>query len=408
MADKKNVLILTVDAGFGHRSAANALASAFELNYADRVNVTVYNPLDDKKSPALLRETQNEYDKFVRKMPDFYKINYQISGSTVPSALLESSLTVLLFPVVRSMIKRFKPDVVITTHPFFMAPLNAYITLRKLPIPFLTVITDLTNIHRLWFNQGADFCLLPTEEAYDEAMDGGLTPEMCRVTGIPVKPAFSIETRSKSAIRADLGWMPDVTTALVMGSSRIKNLMSSLHVLNHSGLQLQFILVAGGDEQLYQEFTSTEWHTATRIYNFVDEVPLFMKASDLIIGKPGGLTTTEALACGTPFLLVDVTHGQEDGNASYLINHQAGDLAENPIHALEILFHWLQRDHQLLDQLSRNAAALGKPRSAFAVANLAWEAAEKGRSIPSSRLRSWVPRFRELLRAYNISETADN
>jgi len=408
MADKKNVLILTVDAGFGHRSAANAIASAFEIDYADRVNVTVYNPLDDKKAPVLLRETQNEYDKFVRKMPDIYKLNYQFSDSPVPSALLESSLTALLFVVIRSMFKQFKPDVVITTHPFFMAPLNAYLTLRKLPIPFLTVITDLTNVHRLWFNQGADLCLLPTEEAYDEAMAGGLGPEMCRVTGIPVKPAFSTEGRSKSAIRAELGWMTDVTTALVMGSSRIKNLMNSLHVLNHSGLPLQFILVAGGDDKLYQEFNDTEWHTATRIYNFVDQIPLFMKASDLIIGKPGGLTTTEALASGTPFLMVDVTHGQEDGNVSYLINHQAGDLAENPIQSLEILFHWMQRDHQMLDQYSRNSASLGKPRSAFAVADLAWEAAEKGRTIPSSRLLSWVPRFRELLRVYNISETADN
>jgi UDP-N-acetylglucosamine:LPS N-acetylglucosamine transferase len=408
MQEQKNVLILTADAGFGHRSAANAIAGAFERLYKDRTNVIIINPTEDKKAPSILRDAQNDYDKFVRNLPDLYKFNYQISDSTVPTAVLESALTVLLFTVIRATFRSFQPDVVITTHPFYMSPVNTYVTLSRLSIPFLTVITDLTNVHRLWFNQGTDLCLLPTEQSLHEAISAGLTPDICKVTGIPVNPTFLEETRSKAEIRAELGWTPGVITALVMGSARVKNILNVLHVLNHSGLPIQLVLVAGGDDKLYEAFRSIEWHTVTQIYNYVEQMPKFMKASDLVIGKAGGLTVTESLACGLPFLLIDVTPGQEEGNANYIIEHGAAERAENPLRTMEVLFHWLQADQSLLKERAKNALILGRPKAAFEVADLAWQAAEKGRCVPSSRLLRWIPRFRELLHNSGISETADN
>jgi 1,2-diacylglycerol 3-beta-galactosyltransferase len=408
MGEIKRVLILTADVGFGHRSAANALAAAFQDAYAGRCVVQIANPLDDKHVPPFLRDTQTDYDKMVRQMPDLHKLEFQLSDGTVPVAVLERALIVLLIRVIRTLIRDFNPDVIVTTYMLYMAPLNAYITLRKLPIPFITVVTDLTNVHRIWFNQGADLCLVPTEEAYEQALSSGLTPDVARLTGIPVNPAFAQETRDKSAIRADLGWAPDIPTALVVGSKRIKSLMGFLNVLNHAGFQLQFVLVAGGDEDLYAQFKATDWHSVTQIYNFTDKMPQFMHASDLVIGKAGGLTVTEALACGLPILFVDVTPGQEEGNASYVLSRGAGEFARKPIDALEILFHWLYRDHHLLNERARNALALGQPRSAYTVAELAWQAAEKGRSVPSSRLLAWVPKFKELLKTFEITVTEDN
>ena len=224
MGEIKRVLILTADAGFGHRSAANAIAAAFQDAYPGRCVVQIANPLDDKHVPPFLRDTQNDYDKIVRQMPDFWKLNYQISDASVPVAVIERALIVLLIRVIRTLIRDFNPDVIVTTYMLYMAPLDAYITLRKLPIPFITVVTDLTNVHRIWFNQGADLCLLPTEEAYEQALSSGLTPDVARLTGIPVNPAFAHETREKSAIRAELGWAPNITTALVVGSKRVKKL----------------------------------------------------------------------------------------------------------------------------------------------------------------------------------------
>jgi 1,2-diacylglycerol 3-beta-galactosyltransferase len=405
MTVRKRIIVLTADAGFGHRSAATATAAALQDLYGDRCTVEVLNPLDDKRTPAFLRETQTEYDKFVRRMPEFYRLNYQLSDSPVPAAVLERALIVILFRVMRSILKDYDPAVVVSTHPFFLAPMNAYITVRKLRIPYLTVITDLTNIHRLWFSPGADLTLLPTQEAYEQGVASGFPSDRMQVTGIPVNPVFSKETRSKDELRAELGWAMGMPTALVAGSKRVKNLMSVLHVINHSGLPIQLVLVAGGDDELFAQFKATEWHTTAHIYNFVTTMPQFMLASDLIISKAGGLIVTEALASGLPLLLVDVTPGQEEGNAAYVVDHGAGELAETPAGALEILFHWLDRDGKLLAERASISASLGRPQAAYQVARLAWEAAERGRIVPKSRLREWAPRLRELLRTFDIPDS---
>ena len=408
MDEIKRILILTADAGFGHRSAANAIAAAFEERYGGRCVIQIANPLDDKRVPPFVRDTQSDYDKIVRQMPDFWKLNYQISDATVPVAVIERALIVLLIGVMHTLIREFKPDVILTTYMLYMAPLDAYITLRKLPIPIITVVTDLTNVHRLWFYQGADLCLVPTEEARDQGLSSGFAPNAIQLTGIPVNPAFAREKREKAAIRAELGWAPNITTALVVGSKRVRNLMSFLNVLNHAGFQLQFVLVAGGDDDLFAKFKANEWHSVSHIYNLSDKMSQFMHASDLIIGKAGGLMTSEALACGLPIMFVDVTPGQEEGNAAYAINHGAGELARTPLNALEIMFHWLYADHSLLEERARNALAIGKPRSAFTVAELAWQAAEAGRTLPTSRLLPLRTKFKELLHTFEITVTEEN
>jgi 1,2-diacylglycerol 3-beta-galactosyltransferase len=404
----KQILVLTADAGFGHRAAANAISAALEDAYADRCSVEVVNPLDDRRTPSFLRNSQTEYDKFVRQMPNFYKLNYQISTSTVPAAVLEQALTVLLINVIRSIFKSYSPDAVVSTHPFYMAPMNAYITLRNLNIPYLTVITDLTHVHRLWFNRGADYLLVPTQEAYEQGLNRGFPTNRLQVTGVPVNPAFVKETRPADEIRAQFGWTPGITTVLVVGSKRVKNLMGVLNILNHSGLPLQLVIVAGGDDDLYAQLQATEWHLPAHLYNYVTTLPQFMKASELVISKAGGLIVTEALACGKPLLLVDVTPGQEMGNASYVVDNGAGELAPNPVKALEILSHWLHDDALLLRQRAAVASSLGRPNSAYAIADYAWLAAEQGRIVPESRLRAWAPRFKELLRTFDISVSDDN
>ncbi len=186
------------------------------------------------------------------------------------------------------------------------------------------------------------------------------------------------ENRTQSAVRAELGWQPDLTTVLAVGSKRVDHLSSILRALNHSGLPLQLVAVAGGDDELYHQFQSTEWHVPTHVYKFVDNMPTLMHAADCIICRAGGLIVTESLACGRPLLLVDALPGQEAGNADYVIQGGAGELGQDPIEGLEIICHWLDRDGELLAQRAHNAKCLGRLRAAYDTAELAWEAAARG------------------------------
>ncbi len=402
MADLKKILILMNDTGFGHRSAANAISAALNENYGSQCRIHIVNPLEDPRTPAVLRDSQSDYDKMVRQMPDIYKLRYQISDTQVPNTIMESAFTVMLYTIIQDILKRYQPDVIVTTHPMFTAPLNAVIATSKQNIPFITVVTDLVNVHRMWFNDGSELICVPTNYARADALENDIPEERIQVTGVPVNPSISQETQEAAALRANLGWREDMITALIVGSKRVNNLPEVLHILNHSGFPIQWAIVAGGDNHLYKWMENNEWHGLTHLYNYLDNLAPLMCASDFIISKAGGLIVTESLACGLPLLFVDVTPGQEEGNADYVIKNNAGEWAKSPLEALEILCHWLANGQKILQERSKGAKALGRPRAAYTIADFIWSAAERGPlPIPANR-KTWLPKLLELLGQFDL------
>ena len=386
-AEKKRILILTIDYGLGHRSAAEAIASALRETYGQAAQIKLVNPLDDPRAPALLRDGQDRYDEVVQEIPELYNVSYQVSDAAAPATIIESALTLMLYPVLRDLVREFEPDVIVSTIFMYQAPLDAVFALSEDRVPLVTVITDLVSLHELWFHEAADRCLVPTETARDLALEHGLAGERVRITGIPVDPALAREAGDRTALRAELGWDPDRTTILAVGGKRVSHLPETLHVLNHSSMPIQLIPVAGGNEELEQKFRETEWHVPAHCYGFVENMPAMMKASDAIICKAGGLIVTESLAAGLPLLLIDVLPGQETGNAEFVVENGAGVPTETPIDALETVRHWLANGGELLTERAENARRLGHPRAAYEVAEIAWNAQVAAR--PDSD-RSWL------------------
>jgi 1,2-diacylglycerol 3-beta-galactosyltransferase len=385
MIGTKHILILTADAGFGHRSAANAIAAALQELHPGECTLKIINPLKDKRVPALLRRSGTDYDRLVREMPGFYKFNYGLSDSGPTTVMIHNAVAAILFEVMGDLIRRFQPDAIISPYPLYQAPLAANDALNQRDIPLLTVVTDLGPVHRLWFHKAADLCLVSTALVREQAIENGFSPEKVVITGIPVHPNIANEKRTPTTIRSELGWRSDLTTLLAVGSKRMKNLPGILNVLNHSGMPLQLVVVAGGDDALYQHFQDMEWHIPTHLFNFVENMPTLMHAADCIVCKAGGLVVTESLACGLPILLTDYIEGQETSNVRYVVEGGAGVLVYSPIEALETIHHWLADGGKLLTQHSHNARNLGCPRAAYAVAGLAWEAALRGPQIWAER-----------------------
>jgi len=378
--EKKRILILTADAGFGHRSAANAIAAAINIKYPDLCDIDVVNPLEDRRTAFFLRDSQADYDKLVQNVPELYRFGYDASDTTVTSAIVESALTVLLFEVIRDIVRQYQPDVIITTYPLYQSPLEAVFTMSNRDVPLLTVVTDLANVHRIWFNRMADLCLVSTSIVRDQALNHGLVHDQVQVTGIPVNPELASECRTREEIRAELGWRSDMTTVLAVGSKRVDRLLDTLNVLNHFGKPVQLAVVAGKDQELYAELKQMIWHVPTHLYEFTDNVPMMMRAADCLVCKAGGLVVTEALAAGCPLMLIDVIAGQETGNAEYVVSSGAGDLARSDIEVLVTFAHWMMDGGKLLKQRAEIAAQLGRPKAALEIAELAYQAALRGQA----------------------------
>jgi len=403
---QKRILILTADAGFGHRSAANAINEALLSRHGDEITSEIINPLDDKRAPLVLRESQSDYDKWVRKAPELYKFGYEASDRPLPSAIAESALTVGMFELMRDILRTHRPDVVVSTYPLYQSAITGVLAVFKAKIPFITVVTDLATVHRLWFNDKVDELLVPTEVVRSLALQSGVDPKKIHITGIPIHPEIVEDTRPTVDFRRELGWDPDLFTILAVGSKRVEGMMDALNVINHFGQPLQLAVVSGKDDEMYAELQRIEWHHPTYLFQFVDNMPQLMHAADLMVCKAGGLIVTESLACKLPMVLINVLPGQEKGNMEYVVDNGAGVLAEAPMQVLEALAHYTMGNRSMLTAASQAAEKIGKPMAAFDVAERIWQAAQWPTFEPDLSFRnSLIHLLRQNQIPYNEDES---
>lgn len=402
MTDAKRVLILTSDAGLGHRSAAEAIGAAIRDRHESRCDVRVVNPAAVEGAPEILRGSEKGYDQIVSEMPDLYQSAYEISDSRWASTVGEAVFTVAFFQTIRTLLRQHRPDIVVTTYPLYQAPVGAVDLIDNLGTTLITVVTDLVTVHSVWFSKSAHLCLVPTDAARDLALEHGLPPENVQVCGIPVHPAIANKERPTASIREALGWQTAPTTFLVVGGKRVDHLSAILRALNHANLPIQLAVVAGHDKAFYQHLQETDWHTAIHSYGFVSNMPTLMHAADAIICKAGGLIVTESLACGLPLLLVDVLPGQEEGNAQYVVAQGAGEIAQDPSRACETVYHWIEGSGERLADCAARAAAVGRPRAAYDVAAHVYSMLERDRRAAPSNADSDRPALVEQLNRHGI------
>jgi len=378
MADKKKILILTSDAGFGHRSASNALKTALARKYGDDCDVSIVNPLDDPRTPAFLRESEEDYIRLIQKAPEIYRLGYKASDNEIPSVIIENLLILALYEVMGEIVRTTLPDVIVSTYPMYQSALRAFFDLNAVCVPLIVVVTDLITVHRMWFEPAVDLCLVPTEQVRKLALENGMKAEKIEITGIPVSPMLSEGQQTKQALREKLGWDPDLPTFLAVGSRNVDRLVETLHVVNHFGLPLQVAVTAGKDKDLLEKLEAMDWHVPAHIYGYVDNMPDMMRAADAIICKAGGLVVTESLASGLPILLIDVIPGQEEGNRDFVVQNGAGVMAAKPMQVLETLSDWMRDGGQGLHAAAENARRIGRPKAAMDAADRIWEAALRG------------------------------
>ena len=371
---RKQILILTADAGLGHRSAAEAIQKALEQTYGDLCDVLVKNPLDHPDIPDFIHDSQSDYDKLIEVMPELYHTAYDLSDATLPVKFMEGGFVLFLYNILHEMVLGLAPDIIICPYPVFQAPLNVVLQNEGLAIPTMTVTTDLVTVHQVYFNDSVTLLTVHTEEVREKALAAGLKEAQVIKTGIPVDPKIAaLKKIEKHILCKELGWEPGPISLLVVGSPRVFDLMDILTAIDQTDHDLQFALVAGGNDTLLEKFESAAWHHPAKIYDFVEFMPKLMRAADIMLCKAGGLITTESLASELPIMVTSFIPGQEEGNVDYIRKHDAGELCDTPEKAVLTLDTWLKNSGEGLAQVTENAAKAGRAEAAMAIAKIAWQ-----------------------------------
>jgi processive 1,2-diacylglycerol beta-glucosyltransferase len=202
----------------------------------------------------------------------------------------------------------------------------------------------------------------------------GIPPEKITVTGIPIDPLFS-ETKDKEEMRVKHGLIPDRTTILVsaggFGVGPIEHLLQSIAEMKHPA---QVVALCGRNEELKKRIDklasklSSPERVVIKPVGYTTLMDEYMSASDILLGKPGGLTTSEALAKGLVFVIVNPIPGQEERNSDHLLE-QSVAIRCNNLPTLAYKLDRLLDDNERFNAMKTNALRLAKPNAAIDVVN---------------------------------------
>lgn len=362
---------MTSDAGYGHRSAAYAVEDALDELYGDQCECKVVNPTDQADAPNIIRELEHGYDEMVVDSPELYRLSYHTLDAPLISDVARTVVGKMLSDVMRELIESFQPHIVVSTYPFHARSVAEVLKKLRMDCPLTIVITDLTDVQSIWYSPVATMHFVPTREIRQQAYENDIPATRVRVTGLPVDPEFAREQRSKTEIRQGLNWSTELPTCLVVASPRTQRMArASKYLAQIEGLQV--VVVCGGNSQLHKELEALNEQDTVHLYDWVDNMPALMKASDFIVSKAGGLIVSEALACGLPMILAEALPGQETGNMHHVVENQAGVWAPGPSEVMVTAISWLKNDGAQLKKFQKYAQELGKPQAAYKIAKSVW------------------------------------
>jgi len=354
-----SVMVLSAASGAGHVRAAGALVSAFAAagRKARHVEVLGYtNPLFRKIYADLYVELVNRRPHLLGMLYDALDRPWEFQKRRLAMDRLNTR------PLVR-LLKEENPSLAVCTH-FLPAEILAHLRRKKvLEVPIGVVVTDF-DAHAMWLYRGVDWYFVACEETKVHLSELGIPPETIHVTGIPIDPAFSVQKPKREA-RLGLGLDPDRTTVLVsaggFGVGPVDSLVRSLHQVSHP---LQVVVICGRNAQLARRLAAFgEGAHPMRVVGYTTEMDAWMAASDLLVGKAGGLTSSEALARGLVMVIVNPIPGQEERNSDHLLEDGVAIRCNN-LPALAYKIDALLGDRDRYARMRKAASRAGRPDAA--------------------------------------------
>lgn len=371
MKSKPRVLLLSASSGAGHVRAAQALEKAFAARRdcaVEHIDTIQY------VSKLFQRLYDKTYISMVRRAPELMGVIYDRTDNPWEHARSRLALDRLnTAPMIR-LLKKVQPDLCVATH-FLAAEIIAWlIAKRKLRAHNAIAVTDY-DVHAMWLCRTVDRYYVAIDEAAEYLARIGIPREKLRVTGIPIDPLFA-KPLDRAETRRVLGLDPAAAVILVSaggyGIGPVEQLVNDLLAFERPW---QIVAIAGKAEKVPKRLEEISRGAgklpggALRLcpVGFTTDMDKYMAAADLLVGKAGGLTTSEALARVLPMALIEPIPGQEERNADHLLEAGAAIRCNNlPAAAWKIA--GLLDDPARLARMREAARSMGKPNAAATIA----------------------------------------
>ena len=363
----KKILIFYASFGGGHLSAAKSIEKYLQKSYN---NITV-ELIDCMKyvNKTIEKISTSAYKEMAKKAPWAWGKIYEGSQKG-PLAHISSKANSFMAIKLLKLLREKNPDIVISTHPFGSQMCSYLKRKGKVNFKIATIMTDFKS-HDQWL-VGADytdFFFVSNTDMQKELMKKNIEENKIIVTGIPVREEFLIQ-HNKEQILADLDFTTDKKTILFFGGGEFglgKDMtLNVFECLLSKCPETQIIAISGRNEVMKNKFESlVEQYLRNqdvRIFEFTDKVAEYMSIANLVVTKPGGLTSSESLVSHLPMVLINPIPGQEEENAEFLESKKVAKWIKKD-DDINFILNILVNDETILNNMRENTYLIAKPNA---------------------------------------------
>jgi processive 1,2-diacylglycerol beta-glucosyltransferase len=361
------VLILSASVGAGHLRAAEAVEKAFlELKAANEVkNVDTL----EYTNPLFRRLYSKAYIDIVNNAPELFGWFYEHYDKPWQKERRRLALDKLNTRPFIKLLEKYQPDIAVCTH-FLPAEIISWLKEKqKIKTRQAVIVTDF-DLHAFWLCHHFEHYFVALDETKAHLVALGVPSDRITVSGIPIDPIFS-KPKDKKQMRQLHKLAPELPVILLsaggFGVGPVEKIMQSLLNMKNAA---QVIVICGKNKKLKEKVDKiiksvpVDSLVCFLSVGYTNQMDSYMAASDLMLGKTGGLTTSEALASGLAFVIVDPIPGQEQRNAEHLLEEGVAIKCNNwPVLAYKI--DKLLDAPQHLAQMKLKTLQLAKPSAAY-------------------------------------------
>ena len=363
----KKILIFYASYGGGHLSAANSIKDYLNRNY-ENIAVELIDCMKYINKP-IEKITTTAYNEMAKKAPWAWGKIYSDSQKGPLAHITTRSNQVFAIKLLR-LLREKKPDLIISTHPFGSQMCSYLKRKGKITSKIATILTDFAP-HDQWLvgSDYTDYFFVAHNKMKEYLISKNIPENKIFATGIPISNKF-LETFNTSKILSSLSLKENLKTVLFfaggkfgLGKSRTLEIFNTL-VNDFNNIQV--IAISGKNKKMYEEFNQivkiANKTNFIKIFEFVNNVPELMAVSDVVITKPGGLTTTESLVSGLPMIIINPIPGQEEENAQFLEHSNVGIWLKKQMNITKTISNFLS-DNKKLKQMKENTKKISNRNS---------------------------------------------
>lgn len=362
----KRILLMYISEVSGHHSASCAIEKAVKMLQPDAqiLNLNGFN----YTNPIWERIINQAYMSVVKNTPEIWDYLYDNPAVLRRVKKIRELIHKANTEKLKTLFDEFKPDVVCCTQAYPCGMVADYKKTMNVELPLVGVLTDYAP-HSYWVYDNVDAYVVPAAETGEQLVKNGILEDRVRPLGIPIDPKYAVSL-DKKAIRRELKLDENLPTMLIMGGGQgLGSIGKYLSAMNRIEKKFQVIVVTGTNKRLLGWIKNRRFKYNIHPFGYVDFVEKLMEVSNIIVTKPGGVTTAEALSKNLPMIIVNPLPGQETINTKFLLREEVALRAGNEMELADLM-DWLLDNSSKLKQISQKTRIYANPDAAIKVAEL--------------------------------------